>query len=110
METVVCCRRGEDGFVLLRFDLEDARLWGSRQELTGGGIAVEVLDLAEAGSATVSDPPTPGAYPWSVEDVQDGDWLVDRARADEYCAERGADDDPDLADFHVGSVDDGRRD
>ena len=48
----------------------------------GTGKTVLALEIADAsGSARLTTPPTAGPYPWFVEDIQYGDWYIDRARA-----------------------------
>jgi hypothetical protein len=50
------------------------------------------VDLADrTGSARLTEPATPGVYPWAVTDIQEGDWFIDRAQAAEYCELRAAD-------------------
>ena len=90
--TVVCCRRLGDDYVLLTSDLDLAHAWGSRAEMLRAGVSPRALDLADrTGSARLTDPPTAGAYPWAVTDIQEGDWFIDRAQAAMYCELRAAD-------------------
>ena len=91
-QTVICCRRGEDEYVLLTADLGLVHAWGSRAEMLRSGVADPVLEVADrTGSARLTDPPTAGPYPWFVVDIQHGDWFVDREWAAQYCERRAAD-------------------
>ena len=105
--TLMCCRPAEDCYILMSYDLEDVRAWGSRQHMGAIGVRTEVIDLASTtGSATLSAPPEPGHYGWGVNKVQAGDWLVDRSLADQYCEAREADADFDPTEFLVGDDED----
>jgi hypothetical protein len=89
--TVVCCRRLADDYVLLTSDLALVHAWGGRAEILRADVPAEALDLADrTGSARLTDPPTAGPYPWAVDDIQHGDWFIDRERASEYCASQAA--------------------
>jgi hypothetical protein len=103
--TVVCCRRDEDDFVLLTDDLDLVHAWGGRAEMLRAGVPARALALAgRSGSARLTDPPTPGPYPWAVTDIQEGDWFIDRARAVEYCASRAEVTEPLVTEFALGST------
>ena len=73
------------------------------------GVWPEVVDLARAaGSAVNALPPIAGSLGWDAIKVADGDWLIDRARADEYCVARDDDEEFDPSDFLVGDDEDAR--
>ena len=85
--TVVSCRRLGNTYVLLTTDLDQVHAWGGREEMLRAAVPCLALDIADAtGSARLTSPPTAGQYPWFVEDIQQGDWYIDRARATEFCA------------------------
>lgn len=85
--TVICCRRLGNCYVLLTTDLDDVHAWGTRDDMLRAGVPGLALDIADStGSARLTSPPTAGQYPWFVEDIQQGYWYIDRARATEFCA------------------------